>query len=189
MKIIFVMSFILTVIQISIPKMVWADHHEKKHREHAAHKHGHGHLSIAFDKTIGTIQLNVPSESVIGFEHKAIKDADKKIQQNVFTILESKITDLVSFDSKINCKIKKSKIEMISDKEEAHDGGKPLHGEHSEVVANYDVVCEKSPLGTKIIFNWQKYFKKIKELDVQILIDNLQKSMELKKAGESLYLK
>lgn len=148
-----------------------------KHREHSAHAHGSGKLGIAFDNNKGSVDFHIPAESIIGFEHTAKKEKDKKTKADQLSLLENKISEMLVFEKSLNCQISKEKVEVSSE------------GEHSDVQANFNIICEKSPKGTSVVFNFQKYFKKIKDLDVQILVDDLQKSFEANKTGSSILLK
>jgi hypothetical protein len=152
----------------------------KVHREHAAHKHGSGTMGIAFDGATGQLDFKIPSESIFGFEHEAKSEKDKKAKTEGLEKLETKITELVVFDPTLNCKFAKNKLEVVPEAE---------HSGHSETIANFTVTCDKSPVGSKMTFNFQKYFPRIKDLDVQVLAGDLQKTVEAKKNGTTLDLK
>lgn len=148
------------------------------HREHSAHAHGAGNLGIAFEGAKGQIDFKIPSESIFGFEYVAKSEKDKKKRDEGLIKLETKISEMVVFDSSLNCKITKDKIEVVAESIK-----------HSNAVAAYNVVCDKSPVGTEITFNFQKQFPKIKDLEVQVIADNVQKSVEVEKNNTKLLLK
>lgn len=153
-------------------------HKKHQHREHGAHAHGAGSLGIAFEGANGNIEFKIPGESIIGFEHTAKTDKDKKQRDEALGKLETQISAMLVFDSTLNCKITKEKIAVIAESKK-----------HSDVVASFKVVCDKSPLGTEIYFNFQKQFPKIKALEVQVIADNLQKSIKAKNNNTKLILK
>ncbi len=153
-----------------------AEKHE--HREHGAHTHGSAELSIAFDSAQGKIEFKSPSDGVIGFEHAIKSASDKRDKDNAFKKLEINISEIISFDKSLKCKILKDKIEIIAESDS-----------HSDTNASFTVNCERSPLGTKIIFYIQKFFPHIKDIDTQIIVDNIQKSAEIKANGTSIELK
>lgn len=161
---------------------------KEKHRKQAAHVHGAGTLGIAFEQAKGTLQLQIPSESIFGFEHAAKSESDQKAMSEGLQKLEMKISELVTFDSTLKCQISKDKIEVVKEKEDKGEHKNGHHGEHSEVVASFTVNCGKSPVGSKLTFNFQKYFPRIKDLDVTFLAENIQTSAEVKKAGTVLVL-
>lgn len=151
---------------------------KEKTRAHGAHAHGAGTLGIAFEGSKGKIDFKIPGESILGFEHKAKSDKDKIRQQEALAKLESKISDMIAFDSALNCVMSKDKIEVVSES-----------ARHSEVVAGFSIVCARSPVGSEVTFNFQKQFPKIKELDVAVIADNVQKSIEVKTDNTKLSLK
>lgn len=164
---------------------------EKSHREHGAHHHGAGTLGIAFEETTGRLEFKIPSESVIGFEYTPKTEKDKKTKETQLAKLENNVAGMVVFDSSLKCQILKDKIEVIKDEQEAAGahGHHRHHAEHSDVLATFNVNCEKSIVGTKMIFNVQKYFPRVHDLDVQIIAGPVQKSVEAKKNGTSIELK
>lgn len=153
--------------------------HEKKHREHSAHRHGSGSLGISFDNKVGQIELKIPSESIVGFEHRPNTKKQKEKAKTQLALLENKILEIVAFDPVLNCKVTKTNVFMDFSSKNKN---------HSEVIAKFDLNCELSPLKSKLSFNVQKFFPKIIELDVQILVDQLQKSIEITKNGQSIDL-
>lgn len=155
------------------------------HREHEAHQHGAGTLGIAFEENKGRLEFKIPSESIVGFEYTPKTDKDKKTKESQLAKLEGQIANMVVFDSALKCQITKDKVEVVKDEKESAEA----HAEHSDVIANFNVGCEKDPVGTKITFNFQKQFPKIRDLDVQIITGSVQKSVEAKKNGTTVDLK
>lgn len=148
------------------------------HREHGAHVHGSAELSIAFDGGQGKIEFKSPSDSIIGFEHVAKSAADKKASEDALKKFETNIADMMSFDKSLQCQFSKEKLEVV------------LEGKnHSDTVASFNVRCAKAPVGTTLVFNIQKYFPKLKDIDAQIIADAVQKSLEIKANGTSVELK
>lgn len=148
-------------------------------RHENAHEHGSGNLGIAFEGAVGKMDFKIPSESIFGFEHEAKTEKQKSAQKAGLKALSEKIESLIVFDPALKCKVSIDKVEVVREKKSSH----------SETVAAYGVKCDKSPLGTSIIFNFQKEYPKIKDLDVEVVVDNLQKSMEVKNLGAKLELK
>ncbi len=151
---------------------------QKSHREHGAHAHGAGSLGMAFEGTTGRIDFKMPGESVIGFEYVAKSAKDKSKRDAALLILEKSIAEMIVFESSLNCRFTKEKIEIIAES-----------AKHSSVAASFKIDCAKSPVGTEIVFNFQKQFPKIKDLDVEVVADTVQKSVEVKKNNTKLLLK
>ena len=151
--------------------------HGKGKHQHGAHSHGSAELGIAFDGLGGTVELKIPNNDFLGFEHEAKSAEDKKKTEDAFKKLENSFSEIVVFDSSTQCEAKKQKIEIVRD------------GSHSESVASFLVTCQKTILGTKIAFNLQKFFPRLRNLNVQVLAGDLQKSLKVKKSGEVIELK
>lgn len=169
------MKIIILTLMLSLSVSAKEKH---EHREHGAHAHGAGTLGIAFEAVKGIVEFKIPSESIMGFEHAAKSEKDKKKKESALTKLENKFSEMLVFDSSLNCKFAKDKIEVVAESDK-----------HSEVLAVFSVNCDKSPIGSDLTFNFQGPFPKIKDLDVQVIFDNLQKSIEVEKNGTKLMLK
>lgn len=184
----------LIIILLSVLSLNVYAHEKHEHREHGAHEHGAGTLGIAFEANKGKIDFKIPSESIFGFEHVAKTEKDKKTMKESLAKLESKITEMVAFDASLKCNVTGAKVEIVAEaqhekKQDSKGKKHEKHSEHSDTSASFDVTCEKSPAGTEITFNFQKHFPKIKDLDVQVIVDNIQKSIEANKDNTKLLLK
>lgn len=146
-------------------------------REHKAHNHGAAKLDIAFQGSDGEVNLDAAAEGIYGFEYVPKTEADKKKQHDTFALIETNIADMVKFDADLKCEFNKTKIEVDQ------------QGKHSDIEASFKVICQKSPIGSTITFNLQKTFPKLKEVSVQVIVDDLQKSTKVKKDGTKLVLK
>jgi|GEM_PF-842065 len=169
-------TIILFLTTIALAKKLSKKKHEQRH--YHAHEHGAGALGIAFEGLKGHVEFKISSGSIFGFEYAAKSENDKKQRNEALARLEIKISEMLQFEAALNCKIIKDKIEVV-----AESSG------HSDVVAAYTVTCDKSPMGSLLIFNFQQQFPKIKDLDVQVIVDNFQKSIEVKSSKTKLVLK
>lgn len=164
---------------------------KKEHRHHEAHVHGGATLSIAFDQLKGKVEFKAASEGVLGFEHEAKSEKDKKKLTDTVAKFESSIGSMIKFDESAGCAFTKEKIEMVPEKED-HDEKEKGHeehkGEHSDFIANFSVDCKKEIKGTKVTFDFTS-FKGLKDLDVTLLVGDLQKSVEVKRKPVTIELK
>lgn len=167
---------LVTLFCLIAPALHAAEKHE--HREHGAHQHGSAEVSLAFDGAQGKFEFKSPSDSIVGFEHAAKSAQDIKTRDEAFKKFESQIGDMVSFDKSLNCQFKKEKLEMLAES-----------AKHSDTQASFNITCAKSPEGSKVIFNFQKHFPNLKDVDVQVLTEKVQKSIEAKSNGTILELK
>ena len=175
MKLIILCIFMLPLSVFS--KAMSTNSIHTKPRNHIAHEHGVGIIGIAFEGINGNMEFKISSESIFGFEYKANSSADKVVRDKVIFDLENQITEMVVFDSALSCKIKKEKIDIVSDM-----------SNHSDLFASYVINCKKSPNGTEILFKFHNKFKKIKKLNVSIIVDSFQKSLTVDKSNSRLLL-
>ncbi len=141
------------------------------HHEHGAHVHGSAKLNIAFDKLQGRIEFKSSAEAVLGFEHEAKSTKDKNKLSQVTLVFEKEIEKMIQFQSSSECKITNEKASMIIEK----------GSRHADFEANYTVICHETIRGTSLTFDFSQ-FQGLKDIDVTILADDLQKSFEIEKS-------
>lgn len=141
-----------------------------------AHVHGVGSVSIAFDGNIGKVELTAPADSIVGFEKAPKTEAQKKKQAAALEKLSSKIADMVAFESGLACAFVQDHVEMKA-------------GEHGDVDGSWNVTCARNPIGTKITFEFQKFFPALRKVEIIALIGGLQKSLNAEKDGATLILR
>lgn len=171
----FIRKFLLLSCLVSLS--TWA--HKKAHREHHAHSHGQAHLSIAFDSLKGKIEFKSPADSVLGFEYEAKSKKDKKKLADTITDFESQIANYVQFDSKSLCVFAVKKVGRVADEKD---------NSHTDFVAQYNITCAQPVLNTKLTLDFSS-FKKIKNIDTVILINELQLKPEVKSKKTTIDLK
>lgn len=142
-----------------------------------AHVHGQASLAMAFDGTKGDIELHMPAETMLGFEHKAKSPADLKTLNDAFKKLETDIAKYLVFDAKLGCTIRKEK--MIT----------AYEGPHGNVEAAFKVQCTQSPVGTDVVFKFHDLYPRLKRLTVQALADQIQTSAVIERTNDKLSLK
>jgi hypothetical protein len=152
---------------------------EEPHREHGAHVHGEAKLSLAFDQDKGQAEFKTAAEAVLGFEHPAKSAKDQKTLAKVKQTFEKEISKMISFDPKLNCQFTATKIEQVPESAQS---------KHSDFVANYQIQCLKSPKGSTVKIDFSR-FSDLKDLDVTVLVDDLQKTAEAKGKAIQIELK
>ncbi len=166
------MFYVLLYIILSFSFFAFAGNNQ-----HKAHSHGAATLSIAFDGFKGKLVFEAPSESIYGFEYIAKTKADLLKQKKALATLKESMSDMVVLENKLNCKFLNQKIEIEQQKN------------HATVESVFDILCDLDPTGSTIHFNVQKSFPDLKNIQVQVLIGDMQKSIEVKKNGVSVELK
>lgn len=185
-------SVLTLVFHLVATPAIAKDKGKREHRHHEAHVHGAATLQLAFDQAKGKLEFKAASEGVLGFEHQPKTEREKKALSTMISEIENGIKTMVKFDESLNCAFTKDKIEMRAEdhskeNEKDHEDHKE-EGEHSDFVAEFSILCSKSPKDTKLVLDFSK-LKKIKDLDVTILIDDLQKSVEIKRKAVTVDLK
>lgn len=177
--------FILAMTLLS--SVAYAEKHE--HRHHQAHVHGAATLNIAFEKLQGRIEFKAAADGVVGFEHQATNAKDKKILNDTISKFELNITKMIQIEPSLECVISKEKIDLVGEAD-AQDkkSDKQVHGQHSDFIANYNVTCKKEIIGSNIILDFTQ-FPKLKDLDVTLLADEIQKTAEIKGKAITIEIK
>ena len=147
-------------------------------RTHKAHEHGHAKLNIAFETTTGTpvgsVELEAPADSIIGFEYAAKSPADKAKQEKALATLKARFSEMVVLPT--GCKMTPANVEVH------------LDGQHAEVHAEFNVNCAGPIAGKSISFGFSKVFPKIDEVEVQLLAGSQQAKLEVEKDKGTLQI-
>ncbi len=160
---------------------------QKKHRHAHAHSHGAGQLNLAFDGVQGKVELKAASEGILGFEHSPKTETETNTLNEKIQFFETNIGKMIQMEPSLACSFKKDKIEMVLHGDDSAKG-KKKKGQHSDFVVHFTVNCQASPQGSKITFDFSS-LKGLKEIDSTVLIDDFQKSFELKKSPYSIEVK
>lgn len=175
------MSTKIFIYILFITNSVFAANEHKQHN-HAAHVHGGGQLSIAFDDLQGRIEFKCAAESVLGFEYKPKKEQDVKTLNLVTEKFMTSIEQYIQFETSSRCKITADQIGQVPEK------GEKTVSKHSDWQAQYNVICEKSIVGSKLKIDFSN-FSHLKDVDITILAGAIQKRAEYKGSVLSIDLK
>lgn len=178
-------SINLLVLLIVLPFIAKAA--EKKMRIHEAHVHGAATLNVVFDNLQGEVEFKAAAEGILGFEHEARSEHDKKAFGEVLAQFEN-ISEMIKIDPAKKCVFSKKNI-GLTDEDKSHRENKKEHqAEHANFQANYGIRCQSSIIGSNLIIDFSK-FPKLNDVDVSIVVGNLQKSAEAKKRPITIELK
>jgi hypothetical protein len=148
-------------------------------RRHEAHVHGTAEINIAVDGSKAEVEFRAPAEGVMGFEHEAKSENDKKRRDAALRTVQTKMSQMVVFDAKLGCKFSDVNTALLEEKGESGktQPGKDAHvhkdqkktAEHREVRATVSVACDKPLAGSQTRFGVHKTFPAIHEIKVQVL--------------------
>jgi hypothetical protein len=154
-------------------------------RQLEAHVHGVAEVNIAVEGAKATVEIHAPAENIMGFEHEARSDSDKKKRDAALTLLRSRVDQMIVFDPKLRCKSSEMQT-AVTEEHEAHGQEKQaakeqkVSGEHREVQATFSVACSGPLAGSHLRFGISKVFPEIHEVKVQVLGDSGQSGATIK---------
>jgi hypothetical protein len=165
----------------------------QERRELGAHQHGHGTLNIAIEGTRVSMELEVPGNDIVGFEHAAKTKAQRAAVEKAKTQLGTPLS-LFRFPAAAGCTVKAAdvKIEGGAEKAEAKPKADSKHADHdhdhSEFYAEYTLDCSAITSLTSIEFPYFAAFKGAEELEVSIITPKGQRKFEIKSSMPRLDL-
>lgn len=140
------------------------------------HDHGHAKLAVAAEGDQIALDLEVPGDSVFGFEHAPKTDAEKKIYAAALDDLKTKPLELFLLSKDLGCVVQEAKAE-------AHN-----EGNHSDVDAAYKFKCAKPLAGAKLTLALLDRFPRLKEVKVQLTSGATQAAKTVTKSADALDL-
>ena len=93
---------------------------QDQHRQHDAHVHGHAQLNLVVSGQTLQVELETPSNNLLGFEHQARSEQDKKTLQQALAVLNDPAKWLRP-DAAASCKLQDIDIESALLESDHHD--------------------------------------------------------------------
>lgn len=152
-----------------------------------AHAHGHAKADIGVEGNKIEVELEIPADSIFGFEHVAKTDAEKKIVEDARATLRDKAAEMFVLPADAGCKATKIQVESTLEDDD-HGKKKHAHEGHSDVDVEYDFLCDKSPAGLTATFGIMSAFPKLKEIKVQVVSSTGQKGLTVTSAKDPVGL-
>ena len=146
---------------------------EPAHREAGAHAHGHGRANIAVEGSKLLIEIEVPADDAVGFEHEPRSDRQKS-QVAAAKALLTRPLDILDLPRAADCRVVKATS--------AHK----IDGSHAEFQAAWELECNTIAKLTTIGFKYFKLFSRAKELEVAFIGPRGQKSFEVVRKKPSI---
>jgi hypothetical protein len=165
-------------------------------REHGAHMHGVSQLNIAVEGKTIEMELVSPASDIVGFEHAAKTDAEKKAVEQASETLSKGLT-VFSFPADGKCAVEevdvRSTLEATRETHHgghAHDEKAPGHAPetHAEFHVHYHFHCENPAAVTYLDVKLFDHFKTMREIEVQALTTQGQRAQELTPGAARLKL-
>ncbi len=138
-----------------------------------AHQHGVAQLYLApLEKSL-SVTLVSPADGILGFENIPKNDQQKKAQIEAETTLRNKAAEFFVLPAELECSWKVDRF-FDGSHQKSKDG-------HRDYLVQWTAECKKS-LSGKLSINLGKRFNRIHKLNVSILKEKNQTSLQLKAA-------
>ena len=142
---------------------------------HKAHVHGNAKLSVAIEGLKGEIELELPGDSFVGFEHKP-KNAKQEQALSAAQANLVKIAEWFVLPAEWQCQWQQPEYKLEYD------------GNHSEVELKAQFSCGQIKTPAKVEVKLGQSFTKIRQLEVTYLRGEIQQSEKIKRAQGALSL-
>lgn len=189
-KIYLLQVLLVNLILLLFPSVVAANTHKIS-------RHTHGEVELTIVKDADTLQINLiaPAESILGFEHQAVKEKDINTVRNARNLL-NKPTQLFSFIG-TQCKTRETDIntkDVLSthqshDDEHHHGHSKHQSNDiHSEIKVTYLFKCSQFQALQKIKVNLIDYFPRIEKINAMWVTQHEQNANQLSAKNNTIKL-
>lgn len=133
------------------------------HGTPSAHVHGEAHLTMAIDAQSLVMELEVPLDSLVGFEHKPTNDTETKALAQAHDLL-AKADALFKLNEAAECILTSAEIDMPSFEA----------GAHADVDAEYQYQCDAPERISSLEVSLFQSFERIEVLKTIYLSDDKQ---------------
>ncbi len=169
-----------------------------QHRELGAHEHGRGTLNIAVEGARISMELEVPGDDIVGFEHAAKTKKQKAAVEKAKAQLSAPLA-LFKLPDAAGCRVTEAKVEIeAGDHDRAKADEKSAKGEkgnahaegdgHSQFHAEYTLECASAGSIAAIEFPYFRAFAGAKRLDVNLITAKGQTKFEVTRAKPRISL-
>ena len=151
----------------------------QEHRDLDAHEHGVGTLNIAIEGNEIAMELRAPGADIVGFEHPAETDEDRRLVDTAIVTLGSP-GNVLSINEDAQCKTSAAEAELHGDSKHHDDHDDDHHGDdhddhdkpgHTEFHAEYAFSCAAGDQIQQIEFGYFAAFPNARKLAVQLISD------------------
>jgi hypothetical protein len=165
--------------------IVWPTSAAEKRLAHG-HVHGAAEMSIVAEGKTVVVEFRAPAEGVMGFEHEAKSDTERKKRDTALNTLKDRFGEMVIFDKKLGCATGAAEVTVVQTDaagKEAQQGkgDAKKSGEHREVRARQSFTCQSDPGGSRVRFGVSKLFPSIDQVKVQVLSGAKQAGATIRK--------
>ncbi len=178
----------------------------QEHRQLKAHEHGHGTLNIAVEGSRVAMELNVPGQDIVGFEHQPQTKKEKAAAEKAEGLLKRGLT-LFKIPAAAQCKLVEANSHTEGEDHHHHDdhdhedasehsndhdshhaedasGSEKSEAQatHNEYNVTYLLNCTKPAAMTMIAFDYFKSFPGAEALTVNVVTEASQRTYKATRA-------
>lgn len=183
----------IAAVAVAIASSAYA---AEEHREQGAHQHGHGSFEMAIEKSTVSINLRIPGDDIVGFEHPPANDKEKAAIEAAKKKLADALT-LYGIPAAAGCKVDDSNVhthgykadddnhadhkhdEKPEKATQAKEGEKHDHDhKHGSFHAKYTLTCAKPSAITALNFKFFASFPRSQELEIVAVSEKSQIKVE-----------
>lgn len=180
-------NFYLFAALVFLPFQLWGA---------KAHVHGTGKLNIVLEKQELHIELTLPADNVVGFEH-APRTPKQKEQVTAAKKSFGDFAKLFEVSTDAKCLFNKAHVELFENKKAHHKKGDKHHHhghghadhhgdkEHAELSSHYVLKCLQPDSLRQLRVNVFKAAKGLEKLEVQSVTAKGQKSQTVTKSSNT----
>ena len=163
-------------------------------RQHDSHEHGVGKMFVSIEGANVNVEVESPSINFIGFEHKPENDEQRLILSQTTELLNEP-SSVIDFNT--DCSLVSQKVEAPFSEEHSEHSEHSEHDEHdehdehevhTEFTMQYAFKCDDISQLTNINVKLLDSFPLTEEISVNLISENVQKSIELTKGNTNFDL-
>ena len=133
-------------------------HHKgKKRRGHSAHVHGDLRLSMVAEKRELHIVVETPAVSLLGFEHKAKSDKEKKMVAELKKNFTDNFLSYLGPEQLSDCQLADSKFEQ------------KFEGNHSAIYSELRIKCDKDVGKRRLSVALKSHYGHIDHIELNLI--------------------
>ncbi|MDX1432610.1 MAG: DUF2796 domain-containing protein [Gammaproteobacteria bacterium] len=130
---------------------------DEARRAHEPHEHGAAELHVVLEGKLLHLELHVPAMSVVGFEHEARDDGQRRAMAAVAATLE-RADEVFAPTPQAGCRVL-----------HAHAGFESLEHGHAQLHAEYELECASPGRLAEIRVRLFELFPNIERIDAEII--------------------
>lgn len=153
----------------------------------AAHVHGQAQANVAVQGAKLSVQLELPLDSLLGFEHRPRTDAQRRAAQTVLQQLKTPAAWLKP-DAAARCTLASSEVNAQA-LEPAKPGAASPEPAHADVDASYEFTCAEPEQLRGLELALLTVFQRVQRMDVQVAGAQGQSKQTLRRPATRVQLR